>query len=265
MQGSSRCSLPREGTTRGFYIWSPGTARGSARSTIGLPVRRRAINRATKLTRERFGRFRAHASVVDFAPALGTQHPPLGEGAADAVSRLFRRPLRSSVRIGNGYRPSGWWLCKLSRRIAAETGRCPTKRHWHTARNIASGHLSEGIAPLSHELASANSTFSLASAGWKEEEDAAFNNERWRCNGSNHVGFMGEGLRGHDDETLGSSVRPQPPSPTVELSTPDRRECSRTHAQTGGQGGACSITVALDSSGRSSEPIVRLSELCAST
>jgi hypothetical protein len=54
------------------------------------------------------------ASVVDFAPAFGTPHPPLGEGAANAVSRLFRRPLRSSVRIGHGYRPSGWWLRSLS-------------------------------------------------------------------------------------------------------------------------------------------------------
>lgn len=54
------------------------------------------------------------ASVVDFAPAFGTRHPPLGEGAANAVSRLFRRPLRSSVRIGHGYRPSGWWLRRLS-------------------------------------------------------------------------------------------------------------------------------------------------------
>jgi len=56
------------------------------------------------------------------------------------------------------------------------------------------------------ELASADSASSLASVRGEVEEDAVFTNEWWRRNGSHHVGFMGEGLCGQDDETLGSSV-----------------------------------------------------------
>lgn len=80
------------------------------------------------------------------------------------------RPLRSSVRIGHGNRPSGWSLRTSGRRIVVGEGLCPFKRHsrhrGHSFRSQPRGR----VEPSLGTLRQARVQWSV-SADWRAEEE----------------------------------------------------------------------------------------------